>query len=198
MLIQAFITQPVPEAFPSIGPAREARYAPGAFLACFARGGPGPSCSIANRISDESSRRAAVACFFASDIHGPRSVKKRLNLSLGTMTNPTSMRPSRNAECKWIMSTTKRSLLAETCTSTPTQTRVPLIALHFTQSISPETFLVHPPSLSNCSSMSFRTAAPPFESICSLTRRGKPVMADRTSSTSGARPSRSIRSLAPL
>src|SRR5208337_67280 len=66
-------------------------------LACLASGGPGPSCSIAKRIKGESSSRATFACFFASDMHGPRSVRNLDNLSLGTITIPASKRPSLKA-----------------------------------------------------------------------------------------------------
>jgi hypothetical protein len=125
---------------------------------------------MANSTRDESSKRAALACFFASDMQGARSVRYLPSLSLGTITKPTSIRPSRKAAFKWIMSMTSRSLLADTCTSTPMQTLVPFTILHLIQSISPETFLVQPPRRSNCLSISFLTAAPPLESFFSATR----------------------------
>lgn len=162
---------------------------------CFASGSPAPSCSMARSISGESSRRAAFACRLASEIHGPRSVRKRLSLSLGTTTTPMSSLPSRKAAVRWIMSTTSKSDLAETWTSTPIHTLVPFALWHFVQSISPTVFLVQPPASANCLSRSFRTAAPPLASVLSFTRSVKLLIAVFISARSGPRPSRSMRSL---
>src|SRR5215471_12000165 len=65
---------------------------------------------MASKISGESARRATRACRLASERQGPRS---------GTMITPASSRPSRNAAARWIISTTSKSLRAETWTSTP-------------------------------------------------------------------------------
>jgi len=70
--------------------------------------------------------------------------------------------------------------------------------LHFTQSISPVTFLVQPPTLTKPASTILRTAAPPFESFCSFTNNVKPSMIALISSMRGTSPSRSTRCRAPL
>lgn len=162
-----------------------------------ASGAPAASCSMPRTIRGRSSARARSMALTASENRATRSVRKKASRSEATTMTPTSISPAVSASLRCWTSTIRRSLLAESCTSTPRQTRPPFSGWHFVQSTAPDCLFFQPSASTKRWSRSDRMAAPPFASRRSSTRRSNPVTIESSSCQRAPSPSREILSSAP-